>query len=58
MLALLLVSWIPLVNALIKLLSAGLPAAMLLPKVAAIGAVAVVVLAAGIAALHVIERRR
>jgi len=46
------------VNALIKLLSAGLPAAMLLPKVAAIGAVAVVVLAAGIAALHVIERRR
>jgi hypothetical protein len=57
-LVLLLVSWIPLVNALIRLLSGGAAAGALVPAVAAIGAISVAVLVAGIAVISVIDRAR
>jgi len=57
MLALLLASWIPLVNALIRLLSEGVAAAALAPQVAVIGIISVALLAGGVAVVHQIERR-
>jgi hypothetical protein len=56
-LALLLVSRIPLVNALIRLLSEGRAAAALGPQVAAISAASVVLLVVGIAVVQEIDRR-
>jgi len=56
-LALLLASWIPLVNALIRLLSEGVAAAALAPQVAVIGIISVALLAGGVAVVHQIERR-
>jgi len=56
-LAQLLVSKIPLVNALIRLLSDGRPAVTVLPQVSIIGAIGVAVLAAGLPAVHAIHRR-
>ncbi len=56
-LALLLASWIPLVNALIRLLSEGVAAAALASQVAVIGFISVALLAGGVAVVHQIERR-
>jgi hypothetical protein len=55
--ALLLVSRIPLVNALIRLLSEGAAAAAVGPQVAAIGAASVALLVGGIAVVQEIDRR-
>jgi hypothetical protein len=57
-LVLLLTSGIPLVNALIRLLSEGVVAAALGPQVAAIGAASVALLIGGIAVVQEIDRRR
>ena len=56
--ALLLARWIPLVNALIRMLSQGDPAAAVLPRVALICVVSLALLAGGIAVVHRIDRRR